>query len=158
MYRSWSFTETKILYLYLHTYLSKYLPKKLWKIRKRQQGITTCCQIKGMLYVSQWSYIKNSQDRKVCNFMLIVPQWIHSVETLETCFYYYVYNKLWSLCIIFEVVRIITFLLEIYRNVYICVSYIHKYQRSDFACMNSGEDIFKAVSNHFSSWNLLGCV
>ena len=111
-----------------------------------------------MLYVSQWSYIKNSQDRKVCNFMLIVPQWIHSVETLETCFYYYVYNKLWSLCMIFEVVRIITSLLEIYRHVYICVSYMHKYQRSEFPCMNSGEDIFEAVSNHFSSWNLLGCV
>ena len=43
-------------------------------------------------------------------------------------------NKFWSLCMIFEVVRIIAFILEIYRHVYICVSYMNKYQRSDFSC------------------------
>ena len=64
--------------------------KNLWKIKKRQQGITTCCQIKGMLYVSQWNYVSNSQDRKVCNFMLIAPQWIHSAETYQ-CWYYCVW-------------------------------------------------------------------
>ena len=69
-----------------------------------------------------------------------------------------VYNKSWWLCMILEVVRIITFLLEIYRHLYICVTYMHKYQPYDFACMNNGQDIFEAVSNHFSSWNLLVCV
>ena len=48
--------------------------KNLWKIKKRQQVITTCCQIKGMLQVSRLSYIYNPQDRKMLNFMLIAPQ------------------------------------------------------------------------------------
>ena len=43
-------------------------------------------------------------------------------------------NTLRSLCMIFEVVRIIIFFHEIYQHVYICVSYMHKYQRSDFSC------------------------
>ena len=43
---------------------------------------------------------------------------------------------------IFEVVRIITFLLEIWWHLYICISNLRKYQRSDFACMNIGEEIF----------------
>ena len=60
--------------------------KKCMKIKKRQQGITTCCQIKAMLYVSRWSYIKNSQDRKMFNFMLIASQGIYSLKTYQ-CFY-----------------------------------------------------------------------
>ena len=53
---------------------------------------------------------------------------------LVLLFFLCVNNKLWLLWIIFEVVRIITFLLEIYRHVYSCVWYRHNYQWSDFVC------------------------
>ena len=57
-----------------------------------------------------------------------------SGNILVFLFVVFVNNKLWLLCMIFEVVRIITFLLEIYRHMYIYVSYMHKYQWSDFSC------------------------
>ena len=57
---------------------------------------------------------------------------------------------MWSLCMIFEVVGIITFFLEIYQNVYICVSYMLKYQRFDFSCRIT-ERIYS--KSHFSSRN-----
>ena len=57
-----------------------------------------------------------------------------SGKLLVSLFVICVNNKLWSLCMIFEVVGIITFFLEIYQNVYIYVSYMLKYQRFDFSC------------------------
>ena len=75
-----------------------------------------------MLYVLQWSYIKNSQDWKVCNLMLIAPQWIHSVATVETCFYYYMYNKLWSLCMISKLLELLLFFLKFIDT---CISAFH---------------------------------
>ena len=56
-----------------------------------------------------------------------------SGNLLVFLFVVWVNNKLWSLCVIYEVVRIITFLFEIYQHIHICVLLMHKYQRSAFS-------------------------